>query len=80
MAAEYRAALLPGLVVLVIVTFALEAPASLLTGTRHAVRYYLIGLLFNAVRILALALAIGHLQAVRAFGSGLPSQHTRRYG
>jgi len=40
MAAEYRAALLPGLVVLVIVTFALEAPASLLTGTRHAVRYF----------------------------------------
>ncbi len=73
-------AVLLGLVVLVIVTFALEAPASFLTGTRDAVRYFLIGLLFNAVRILALALVIGHLQAGRAFGSGLPSRHMRRYG
>lgn len=72
-------ALLLGLAVLVIVTIALEAPASFLRGTPDAVRCLLIGLLFNAVRILALALVIGHLQAGRAFGSGLPSRHMRRY-
>ena len=58
-----RSAILLSLGVLAIVTVALDVPAGLLTGTEVAVRYFLIGLLFNAVRILALGAVIGHLQA-----------------
>jgi uncharacterized protein YbjQ (UPF0145 family) len=58
-----RSAMLLSLVVLVIATVALGVPAALFTGTGDPVRYFFIGLLFNAVRILALGAVMGHLQA-----------------
>ena len=58
-----RQAMLLSLAVLVIVTVALEIPARFAAGTGGAVRYFLIGLLINTVRILVLGFVIGHLQA-----------------
>ena len=62
------------LLALVLVTLFLEVPAKFLTATPHAVRYFLIGLAFNAIRLLALGLVVGRL-----FGAvGGPSQPRRR--
>jgi hypothetical protein len=46
---------------LIIVTFLIEVPASFLTTTSDALRYFLIGAIFNVIRILALGVAIGYL-------------------
>jgi hypothetical protein len=48
-------------IVLIIVTILVEGPASLFTRTGDALRYFLIGLVFNVVRILALGIVVGHL-------------------
>ncbi len=56
-----RKSLLLGVIALVAVTVLVEVPAKYFTETADATRYFLIGLLFNAVRILALAVVIGYL-------------------
>jgi len=48
-------------IVLVIVTMLIEAPAKLLTTTSDALRYFLIGAIFNGLRILALGVVIAYL-------------------
>jgi hypothetical protein len=48
-------------IALTIVTILLEVPASLLTNTNDALRYFLIGTMFNVLRILALGIVIGYL-------------------
>jgi hypothetical protein len=54
-------ALLLSLVALVAVTVLLEAPAKLLSAGPDPMRYFLIGTLFNAIRIPALGLVVGLL-------------------
>jgi hypothetical protein len=49
------------LTVLIIVTILVEGPARFLTTTSDALRYFLIGAVFNVLRILALGVVIGHL-------------------
>jgi hypothetical protein len=49
------------LIALIIVTILIEVPAKSLTTTSDALRYFLIGTIFNALRILALGIVIGHL-------------------
>jgi hypothetical protein len=53
---------------LVIVTIFLEVPSHFLTPISDPMRYFLIGLLFNALRILALGIVIGYL-CKRLYGS-----------
>ena len=48
-------------IVLIIVTILIEVPASFLTTTSDALRYFLIGVIFNVLRILALGISIGYL-------------------
>lgn len=48
------------LIVLVIVTILLGGPASFL-ATNNVVRYFIIGTVFNVIRILALGLVVGYL-------------------
>jgi FlaA1/EpsC-like NDP-sugar epimerase len=48
-------------IVLVVVTMLIEVPAKLLTTTSDALRYFLIGAVFNGLRILALGVVIGYL-------------------
>jgi hypothetical protein len=48
-------------IALIIVTILLEVPAKFLTNTNDALHYFLIGALFNVLRILALGLVIGYL-------------------
>jgi hypothetical protein len=47
--------------VLVIVTILIGGPTSLLTTTSDALRYFLIGVMFNVLRILALGIVVGYL-------------------
>jgi hypothetical protein len=47
-------------IVLVLVTILLQGPASLL-ATSDVLRYFLIGTMFNVLRLLALGMVIGHL-------------------
>ncbi len=49
------------LVALTAVTLLIEVPAKLLTPHSDPVRYFLVGMLFNLVRILALGAAVGLL-------------------
>jgi len=49
------------LTALLIVTMLIEVPAKLLTTTSDALRYFLIGAVFNGLRILALGVVIGYL-------------------
>jgi len=49
------------LISLIIVTMLIEVPAKSLTTTSDALRYFLIGTMFNGLRILALAVVIGYL-------------------
>lgn len=58
------------LIALTIVTILIEAPAKLLMPTSDAWRYFLIGALFNILRILALGVAIGYLYNKRNGGAG----------
>lgn len=46
-------------IVLIIVTILMEGPASFLTS--DVLRYFLIGLIFNVLRILALGMVVGYL-------------------
>lgn len=48
-------------IALVIVTILIEIPGKFFTETEHAVRYFLIGTTFNALRIFALGITIGYL-------------------
>ena len=56
------------IIVLMIVTILIEVPASFLTTTVDVLRYFLIGAMFNALRILALGIVIGYLYK-RLYGS-----------
>jgi hypothetical protein len=48
------------LIVLIVATMLLQAPASFLPETGHALQYFFIGTLFNAIRIPALGWGIGY--------------------
>lgn len=48
-------------IALIAVTMLFEVPAKFLTTTNDALRYFFIGAAFNAVRILALGVAVGYL-------------------
>lgn len=48
-------------IVLLVVTLLIEIPAKFLTLTNNALHYFLIGALFNVVRIPALGISIGYL-------------------
>ncbi len=48
-------------IVLIIVTMLIEVPAKFLATTSDALRYFLIGAMFNVLRILALGIVIGYL-------------------
>ena len=48
-------------IVLVIATILLQVPASFQTNTSDPLRYFLIGTMFNVLRILALGVVIGYL-------------------
>lgn len=48
-------------VALIIATMLIEAPSSFLTNTSDSWRYFLIGAMFNVLRILALGIVIGYL-------------------
>lgn len=48
-------------IVLLIVTILIEVPAKFLTTTNDAWHYFLIGAMFNVIRILALGIVIGYL-------------------
>lgn len=50
-----------GALALVVVTLFLEVPSKYFTATADASRYFLVGTVFNAIRILALAVAIGYV-------------------
>jgi branched-subunit amino acid ABC-type transport system permease component len=48
-------------IVLTIVTVLIEVPAKFLTTTSDALHYFLIGTMFNLIRIFALGIVIGYL-------------------
>ena len=48
-------------IVLIVVTMLIEVPAKFLTPTSDALHYFLIGLIFNVLRIPALGIGIGYL-------------------
>jgi hypothetical protein len=48
-------------IVLIIVTMLIEVPSKFLAPTSDALRYFLIGTLFNVIRIPALGMAIGYV-------------------
>jgi hypothetical protein len=48
-------------IILILVTILIEAPAKFLTPTSDALHYFIIGTIFNVIRILALGMAIGAL-------------------
>jgi NhaP-type Na+/H+ or K+/H+ antiporter len=47
-------------IVLLIVTILIEGPANFITNTSNAVRYFIIGAIFNVLRILVLGVVIGY--------------------
>jgi hypothetical protein len=49
------------IIALLIVTMLIEVPAKFFTLTSDALRYFLIGAMFNVIRILALGIVIGYL-------------------
>ena len=49
------------LIALIIATILLEVPSHFLTPNSDPMRYFLIGLLFNVLRILALGIVVGYL-------------------
>ena len=49
------------LITLIFVTVLIEVPGKFLAEIEHAVRYFLIGTTFNALRIFALGIVIGYL-------------------
>jgi predicted tellurium resistance membrane protein TerC len=48
-------------IVLIIVTMLIEVPTKFLTTTSDAMHYFLIGTMFNVLRILVLGIVIGYL-------------------
>jgi hypothetical protein len=48
-------------IVLIIITLLIEVPAKFLAPMSDALHYFLIGVLFNVIRILAIGIAIGFL-------------------
>lgn len=58
--------LLASLIALIAVTVVIEVPSKLLLNPGGSLRYFVVGAAFNAVRILALGLAIGALGQARA--------------
>jgi hypothetical protein len=46
---------------LILITILLEVPAKFLTSMNNAVHYFLIGTLFNVLRIFALGIVVGYL-------------------
>ena len=48
-------------IALIGVTMLIEVPAKVLMTTSDALRYFLIGAMFNVLRILALGIVIGYL-------------------
>jgi hypothetical protein len=48
-------------IILICVTILIEVPAKFLASTNDATRYFLIGTMFNAIRIAVLGLVIGYL-------------------
>ena len=48
-------------IVLIVVTMLIEVPSKFLAPTSDALRYFLIGTMFNVIRILALGIVIGYL-------------------
>jgi hypothetical protein len=48
-------------IALIIVTILVEVPAKFFTPTSDALHYFLIGTIFNVLRILALGIAVGYL-------------------
>ena len=48
-------------IVLIIVTILMQGPASFLTTTSDALYVFLIGTIFNVIRILALGIVVGYL-------------------
>ena len=48
-------------VILILVTILMQGPASFLTTTSEALYVFLIGTIFNVIRILALGIGIGYL-------------------
>jgi hypothetical protein len=48
-------------IVLIILTILIEVPSKFLAPTSDALHYFLIGAMFNVIRILALGMAIGYL-------------------
>ena len=63
-------------IVLIIVTISIGGPSSFIT-TSDALRYFLIGTIFNVLRILALRIAIGYLY-IRLYQGFDPSAHTSK--
>lgn len=61
------------LITLTLVTLLIEVPAKLLIPTSDALRYFLIGIVFNGLRILALGTVIG-LQCGRLNATGTTAQ------
>jgi hypothetical protein len=53
--------LIVSFIALISVTLLIEVPAKLLTTTSDALRYFLIGAMFNILRFLALGMVIGYL-------------------
>jgi hypothetical protein len=51
-------------IVLIVVTMLIEVPAKFLTTTSDALRYFLIGAVFNGLRFLALGIVIGYLYSM----------------
>jgi len=48
-------------IILIIVTMLIEVPAKFLAPMNDALRYFLIGTMFNVIRIFALGIVIGYL-------------------
>jgi hypothetical protein len=55
-------------VALILITILLEVPSKFFTNTTDAMHFFLIGLLFNVLRILALGIVVGYLYK-RLYGS-----------
>ena len=60
--APFSKSIILTLIVLVIVTLLIGSPSSFL-ATGNTLRYFMIGTMFNAIRILALGIAIGYVYA-----------------
>jgi hypothetical protein len=71
-------AIVLSMVALTAVTLLIEVPAKFLTSLGDPVRYFLIGTLFNLVRILALGAVVGFLYDSRGGLLGLSASPARR--